>query len=123
MQMIFPAAQETSLRMPRRLNSWMASRAQRNCPVKFTSSTNCQSARVIRLLFGGMDPRGFGTERGEVRLFEICGVGRSGERVEQKSAKHAWIRVEDHGDYLFKFALLRLRDPAKAEDMVQETFL
>ena len=31
--------------------------------------------------------------------------------------------VEEHGDYLFKFALVRLRDPAKAEDMVQETFL
>lgn len=31
--------------------------------------------------------------------------------------------VEDHGDYLFKFALVRLRDEPKAEDMVQETFL
>jgi RNA polymerase sigma-70 factor (ECF subfamily) len=31
--------------------------------------------------------------------------------------------VDDHGDYLFKFALSRLRDPLKAEDMVQETFL
>src|SRR5258708_28039843 len=31
--------------------------------------------------------------------------------------------VEDHGDYLFKYALLRMRDTAKAEDMVQETFL
>jgi len=31
--------------------------------------------------------------------------------------------VEEHGDYLFKYALVRLRDPAKAEDMVQETFL
>lgn len=31
--------------------------------------------------------------------------------------------VEEHGDYLFKFALLRLRDESKAEDMVQETFL
>lgn len=31
--------------------------------------------------------------------------------------------VEEHGDYLFKFALLRLRDAGKAEDMVQETFL
>lgn len=31
--------------------------------------------------------------------------------------------VEEHGDYLFKFALVRLRDPARAEDMVQETFL
>jgi RNA polymerase sigma-70 factor (ECF subfamily) len=31
--------------------------------------------------------------------------------------------VEDHGEYLFKYALLRLRDVAKAEDAVQETFL
>ncbi len=31
--------------------------------------------------------------------------------------------VDAHGDYLFKFALARLRDPAKAEDAVQETFL
>jgi RNA polymerase sigma-70 factor (ECF subfamily) len=31
--------------------------------------------------------------------------------------------VDEHGDYLFKYALSRLRDPAKAEDMVQETFL
>jgi len=31
--------------------------------------------------------------------------------------------VDEHGDYLFKYALMRLRDPAKAEDAVQETFL
>ena len=31
--------------------------------------------------------------------------------------------VDEHGDYLFKFALARLRDPARAEDLVQETFL
>ena len=31
--------------------------------------------------------------------------------------------VEEHGDYLFKFALARLRDVTNAEDMVQETFL
>ena len=31
--------------------------------------------------------------------------------------------VDEHGDYLFKFALARLRDPLKAEDAVQETFL
>jgi RNA polymerase sigma-70 factor (ECF subfamily) len=31
--------------------------------------------------------------------------------------------VEEYGDYLFKYALSRLRDPAKAEDMVQEAFL
>lgn len=31
--------------------------------------------------------------------------------------------VDDHGDYLFHFALSRLRDATKAEDMVQETLL
>src|SRR5580658_10910099 len=31
--------------------------------------------------------------------------------------------VDEHGDYLFKFALARLRDPQRAEDAVQETFL
>ena len=31
--------------------------------------------------------------------------------------------VDEHGNYLFRYALLRLRDPTKAEDAVQETFL
>lgn len=31
--------------------------------------------------------------------------------------------VERYGDFLFKSAMLRLRDPAKAEDAVQDTFL
>ena len=31
--------------------------------------------------------------------------------------------VDEHGDYLFKYAMVRLRDPLKAEDAVQETFL
>ena len=31
--------------------------------------------------------------------------------------------MEEYGDYLFKFALIRLRDETKAEDAVQETFL
>jgi RNA polymerase sigma-70 factor, ECF subfamily len=31
--------------------------------------------------------------------------------------------VELHGDYLFSYAMTRLRDPTKAEDAVQETFL
>lgn len=31
--------------------------------------------------------------------------------------------VQEHADYLFKFAFLRLRDQTRAEDMVQETFL
>ncbi len=31
--------------------------------------------------------------------------------------------MELHGDYLFKYALMRLRDATRAEDAVQETFL
>lgn len=31
--------------------------------------------------------------------------------------------VDEHGDYLFKFAVIRLRDQTLAEDFVQETFL
>jgi RNA polymerase sigma-70 factor, ECF subfamily len=31
--------------------------------------------------------------------------------------------VDDHGDCLFRFALMRLRDEAAAEDLVQETLL
>lgn len=31
--------------------------------------------------------------------------------------------VDDHGDCLFRYALLRVREPAIAEDLVQETFL
>jgi RNA polymerase sigma-70 factor (ECF subfamily) len=31
--------------------------------------------------------------------------------------------VDQHGDYLYRFALLRLRDPSLAEEAVQETFV
>src|SRR5215468_3491940 len=31
--------------------------------------------------------------------------------------------VDEHGDYLFRYAVVRLRDDAVAEDCVQETFL
>lgn len=33
------------------------------------------------------------------------------------------IWLEQHGDYLFKYAVFRLRDSVAAEDVVQETFL
>jgi RNA polymerase sigma-70 factor (TIGR02943 family) len=39
----------------------------------------------------------------------------------QLSDPERWVDL--HGDYLFKYALSRLRDPARAEDLVQETFL
>jgi RNA polymerase sigma-70 factor, ECF subfamily len=34
---------------------------------------------------------------------------------------HGWLN--EHSDYLYRFALARLRDPHLAEDVVQETFL
>lgn len=34
---------------------------------------------------------------------------------------HDWLN--EHGDYLYRFALTRLRDPHQAEDVVQETLL
>ncbi len=39
----------------------------------------------------------------------------------QPSDPERW--VEEYGDYLFRFALLRVRDQSRAEDLVQETFL
>ncbi|MEP6847356.1 MAG: sigma-70 family RNA polymerase sigma factor [Acidobacteriota bacterium] len=33
------------------------------------------------------------------------------------------VWVDDHGDYLFRYAVVRLRDEAQAEDAVQETLL
>jgi RNA polymerase sigma-70 factor (TIGR02943 family) len=40
---------------------------------------------------------------------------------EQKYDPGTW--VEEHGDALYRFALLRVKDPVVAEDLVQETFL
>ena len=48
-------------------------------------------------------------------------AGPAGERAGKLSDPERW--VEDHGDFLFNYALARLRDPARAEDLVQETFL
>jgi RNA polymerase sigma-70 factor, ECF subfamily len=41
--------------------------------------------------------------------------------VKQLSSPDRWL--EEHGDVLFGFALLRVRDRATAEDLVQETLL
>jgi RNA polymerase sigma-70 factor (ECF subfamily) len=40
---------------------------------------------------------------------------------EKKHDPGTW--VEEHGDALYRFALLRVKDPIVAEDLVQETFL
>ena len=41
--------------------------------------------------------------------------------ISASSDPSAW--VDRYGDYLFRYAMLRLRDRSAAEDMVQETFL
>lgn len=43
-------------------------------------------------------------------------------KVSTKSAD-AGVWLDQHGDYLFKYAVFRLRDQTAAEDAVQETFL
>jgi RNA polymerase sigma-70 factor (ECF subfamily) len=43
-------------------------------------------------------------------------------KISRQSAD-ASLWVDEHGDYLFKYAVFRLRDSSAAEDAVQETFL
>ncbi len=43
------------------------------------------------------------------------------EKKERLSSPENW--VDQHGDYLFRYALLRLRNREVAEEVVQETFL
>lgn len=49
----------------------------------------------------------------------MIGQRQRGTGVETNAEK--W--VEEHGDYLFRYALSRLRQSEAAEDVVQETFL
>lgn len=48
-------------------------------------------------------------------------TGREPNKAARSSDPETW--VEMHGDALYRFALLRLRDPKLAEDAVQETLL
>lgn len=41
----------------------------------------------------------------------------------QEAIENPDLWVEQYGDYLYRFALARIKDPALAEDLVQETFL
>jgi RNA polymerase sigma-70 factor (ECF subfamily) len=42
-------------------------------------------------------------------------------RMKNHNNTHDWLA--EHGDYLYRYALVRLRDPYLAEDAVQETLL
>src|ERR1044071_1594293 len=45
------------------------------------------------------------------------------DRFQSRAAPDPSAWVDEHGDYLYRYALMRLRDPALAEDAVQETLL
>src|SRR5712691_12916876 len=49
-------------------------------------------------------------------------MGEVQGKISRQSAD-ASLWVDEHGDYLFKYAVFRLRDSSAAEDAVQETFL
>jgi RNA polymerase sigma-70 factor (TIGR02943 family) len=51
------------------------------------------------------------------------GSSKAGSLPTKRHALNPERWVDDHGDYLFHFALARLRDPGRAEDLVQETLL
>src|ERR1051325_9770151 len=50
-------------------------------------------------------------------------VTSEGDRSQSRAAPDPSAWVDQHGDYLYRYALMRLRDPALAEDVVQETLL
>jgi len=43
--------------------------------------------------------------------------------MEKGNALNSYLWLEEHGDYLFHFALLKLKNTALAEDMVQDTLV
>jgi RNA polymerase sigma-70 factor (ECF subfamily) len=65
--------------------------------------------------------------RGEALTYPISSM-QTGEAVtvsvsEEVATIDPGVWVDEHGDYLFRYAIVRLRDEALAEDAVQETLL
>ncbi len=56
-------------------------------------------------------------------LYIVRPMTDPGMSEEQKSQLDPQKWVERHGDYLFNYAVVRINDREKAEDLVQETFL
>ena len=48
--------------------------------------------------------------------------GKTGDQP-REAFENPDLWVDHYGDYLYRFALARIKDPALAEDLVQETFL
>lgn len=45
------------------------------------------------------------------------------KNIKSNTEHHAHDWLTEHGDYLYRFALARLRDQHQAQDVVQETFM
>jgi len=63
-----------------------------------------------------------------VHLFSYTYIAQSGINMSKRKSDAAIIDdpeswVDHYGDFLFRFALSRVKDPDLAEDLVQETFL
>ena len=63
----------------------------------------------------------FPVEANDVSTRGQAPAAESAKKTAGLSDPERWVEL--HGDYLFKYALMRLRDAARAEDAVQETFL
>lgn len=59
----------------------------------------------------------------EVIIFNACAAEMNSEDNQAAFRNNPEQWVERYGDYLYRYALARVRDPAAAEDLVQETFL
>ena len=80
-----------------------------------------QQANAARVCFSRMSNQSFPVQADKVSTQAQALPAESAKTPPGLSDPERWVEL--YGDYLFKYALLRLRDPAKAEDAVQETFL
>jgi len=80
-----------------------------------------QHPNAAKICFSRMNNQSFPVEAGKVSTQAQALSAESAKTPPGLSDPERWVEL--YGDYLFKYALMRLRDPAKAEDAVQETFL
>ena len=80
-----------------------------------------QQPNAARVCFSRMNNQSFPVQADKVSTQAQALPAESAKTAPGLSDPERWVEL--HGDYLFKYALMRLRDAAKAEDAVQETFL